>query len=444
MKKIMALVLALALLLSLNIGTMSAVAEKEPITITLFHRYVDANIGISTEDTALLPMLRKFQEDYAGKVEIVEEQMQTNEYATKYKVLAAANDLPDVFNIAGSDLDNLLAGGVLSPLNDDLDKNPEFRDGFRPGQFDCGTREGLIYGVPIACGPTHLFYYNADMYAEAGYETFPDNWDDLFQCWENLKAMGVTPIAMGNKTGSAAEYAWMSTLSDRINGSDWTLSICDGTGARFTDEGFVRALSVLNDIAQKGYFNKDVNSVEGSVALSYYLNGDAATFVDGIWNVATIVETAPAEILEVTHTAVMPGFEDGKGNPLNSAGGAGWYYSLNSNLEAGEKRDMCVELLKYLVGEDTAAAMAGMGGYPAYDPGDFDRTNLHPLAAEAYDRCSLADASRIYDLWLDSSVCEVFNTSIQEMLAGSRTPEKTAETINRVYEDYLLMSGKGN
>lgn len=442
MKKFLSLLLVLSLVVSIGL-TASAEGAKEPITITLFHRYVDANIGISTEDSAVIPMLRKFQEDYAGKVVVVEEQMQPTEYSTKYKVLAAANNLPDVFNIAGSDIDNLLAGGLLSPLNEDLDKNPEFRDGFRPGQFDCGTREGKIYGVPIACGPTHLFYFNADVYAKAGYSEFPKTWDELFDCWQKIKDMGITPVVMGNKTGAAGEYAWMSTLSDRINGSDWTLSICDGTGARFTDEGFVKALSVLNDISQKGFFNADVNSVEGSVALSYYLNGSAATFVDGIWNVSTIVETAPAEILSATHTAVMPGFEGGKGNPLNSSGGAGWYYAINANVEPGEKRDLCVKLMEYLVGADSSAIMAGLGGYPAYDPGDFDRSKLHPLAIEAYDRCSLADASRIYDLWLDASVCEVFNTATQEMIAGAKTPEQTAEAINRVYEDYLLMSGKG-
>ncbi|MBM6387088.1 MAG: extracellular solute-binding protein [Paenibacillus sp.] len=111
-------------------------------------------------------------------MEIIEEQLQNEDYSIKAQALAAADDMPDVFIVPGSWMTNFVDNEIVRPLDKELDKRLEWRDGYRAGTLDAGTREGQIYGIPIAAGPTHLIYYNADMFESIGYDQFPVSWPD--------------------------------------------------------------------------------------------------------------------------------------------------------------------------------------------------------------------------------------------------------------------------
>lgn len=291
--------------------------------------------------------------------------------------------------------------------------------------------------MPIAAGPTHVIYYNSQMFADVGYESFPQTWDEMLDAFEKLKSKGIIPIAMGNKNGDPAQSGWLAVIADRYTGSEWFESICEGEGASFTDPEFVRALKAFKDLADKGYLNKDLNSIDNTTMQNYFFEGKAAAMIDGIWAVTNIDSAAPQEILDVTKCAVFPAVEGGKGNPLSSAGSAGIYYCINSNVTDPEKRAACMEMLEYMTGKQCAEIMASVGGFPAYDPKDFDTTKLTPLAKEAYTLCNQATPSRIYDLWLDASIITTLNNGLQEMLAGTMEPENLAEQVQQSYADYL-------
>ncbi|MDF2964341.1 MAG: hypothetical protein K0S39_6076 [Paenibacillus sp.] len=406
------------------------------ITINLMHRYHDANVGKHPEDTAVLSMLKKFKNDHPD-IEVVEEQLQSGDYDVKAQALAAAGNLPDVFLVPGAWMTNFVNNEVVSPLNDDLDKIKKWKDGYRPGTFEAGTRNGKIYGVPIAAGPVNLIYYNSKLLAEAGYNEFPATWDKFIDLNEKLKARGVTPMSFGNKNKSYAMYAWLNILTDRIVGTEWTESIIKGNGAAFTDPGFIQAASLIEEMLKKGYFNKDLNTIDPNTMVTYYFQGKSAMYAEGIWSAQNIVNNAPKDLLEVTKVTTFPVVAGGKGNPKSAAGGAGVYYSINSKVEPGPKRDAILKLLEYMTGEESAKLMAGAGGFPAYNPGDFDRSKLHRVAVEAYEASNAAPASKIFDLWFDASVVVAINTKMQEVLAGSKTPEQMAKEVQSAYDTYL-------
>ncbi|WP_249899030.1 extracellular solute-binding protein [Paenibacillus sp. PK3_47] len=414
----------------------AAAESGSTITISLMHRYQESNIGKSPEDTAVLDGLQRFRADYPN-VEIIEEQLQNEDYSIKAQALAAADDMPDVFIVPGSWMDNFVTNEIVLPLNGEMDKRPEWRDGYRPGTLDAGTREGQVYGIPIAAGPTHLIYYNADMFGSVGYDQFPSTWPELMDAGEKLKEKGINLFSYGDKSKGYAMSSWISALTDRINGPDWTESILNGGGAKFTDDGFVKGISMMSELAKAGYLNKDLNSVDTDTMVNYYFEGRSAAFVSGIWSAMNVVNNAPEEITSATRVAVFPGVEGGLGNPLSSSGGAGVYYSVNSGIEAGEKLDAIMTMLDYMTGADSAKLMAEVGGFPAYDPGEFDKSKLHPVAQAAYEASAAADATKIFDLWFDASIVEVLNTGIQGVMAGSSTPEQLAEETQQAYETLL-------
>lgn len=409
---------------------------NEKIKITLKHGYLSANVGKYSEETGVLTMLEKFKKDHPD-IEIEEEQVSFEEYGMKAQTLAASNDLPDVFILPGSYMSNFIKNEMISPLNEDLDKNPKWRDGYRPGTFDRATYDGKIYGVPIAAGPTHLIFYNSKMFADVGYPQFPSTWNELLDASEKLKAKGIIPFAFANKGKWYALDMWLGALADRYAGPEWTKSIVEGSGAKYTDPEFVKALTQISELAKAGYFNKDLNSINGDIMHSYYYEGKAAAFIDGIWDVNNQVNNAPKDVLEATKVAVFPGVDGGKGNPKSSTGGAGVYYSINSKIEAGPKREAIMKLLQYMTGEGSAKIMAGVGGFPAYDPGEFDESKLNRLALETYKVADAAPATRIFGLWFEAPVNEVLTTGLQDMLAGVKTPEQLAKETQQEYETYL-------
>jgi raffinose/stachyose/melibiose transport system substrate-binding protein len=413
------------------------IAGEEKIEITLIHRYLSANVGKYAEDTGCLTRLEDFKRDHPN-VTVIEEQLQSDEYNTKAQVLAAANDIPDVLTVPGAWMENFVKNKLLLPLTDYFKAKPALFNGYRPGSFDKCTLNGNIYGYPVAAGPTHVLFYNSKILADNGYPEFPKTWSGFTALCEKLKKAGITPFAFGNKSSSYTQYAWLSSLSDRMTGPDWTHSICDGTGAKFTDKPFVDAVSIIDDFRKKGYFNVDLNSIDGSMMAQYYFDGKAAMYSEGIWGVQNVVSNAPPEVLAVTKVDFFPTPDGGIGNPRSSAGGAGVYYSLNAKIGAsGPKFDAVTTMFEYMTAEGAAKIMASAGGFPAYDPKDFDRSGLHRLAIEAYDLCVEAPQTRIFDLWFDASVVEVMNTSLQEMLAGAKPPKEVAQDMQTEYERYL-------
>lgn len=439
--------LGLALIAALSLGACSSPETAEDsgsggrtsgdkITINLMHRYQESNIGKSPEDTAVLDGLERFKKDFPD-VEVVEEQLQNEDYSIKAQALAAADDMPDVFIVPGSWMTNFVNNGIVLPLNEELDKRPGWRDGYRSGTLDAGTREGKVYGIPIAAGPTHLIYYNAEMFAEVGYDRFPATWNELMDAGRKLADKGINLFSYGDKAKGYAMSSWISALTDRVTGPEWTESILAGSGAAFTDPGFVQAITLMSDMAAAGMFNKDLNSIDSDTMVSYYFEERSAAFVSGIWSAMNIVNNAPENVKNATKVAVFPPVEGGKGNPLSSSGGAGVYYSVNAGIEPGEKLDAILTMLDYMTGSDSAKLMAEVGGFPAYDPGEFDTGKLHPIALAAYEASAAADATKIFDLWFDASIVEVINTEIQNVMAGSKTPEQLAADTQKAYETFL-------
>lgn len=422
-------------------GSKGEATTGNKITINLMHRYQNSNIGKSPEDTAVLQGLKQFIADHP-EVTVIEEQLQNDDYSIKAQALAAADDMPDVFIVPGSWMTNFVNNEIVMPLNTELDKRAAWRDGYRSGTLDAGTREGKVYGIPIAAGPTHLIYYNAKMFAEVGYDEFPTTWDELIDAGQKLIDKGITPFSYGDKSKGYSLSSWISALTDRVTGPEWTDSILSRSGASFNDPGFIKAITLMKDMAERGFFNKDLNSVDSDTMINYYFEGRSAAFVSGIWSALNVVNNAPEDLVESTKVAVFPAVEGGKGNPQSSSGGAGVYYGVNADIQEGEKLDAIITMLEYMTGTESARTMAEVGGFPAFEPGEFDETKLHRIPLEAYQASAAADATKIFDLWFDASVVEVINTEIQNVMSGSKTAEQLAANTQKAYETFLSVTSE--
>jgi raffinose/stachyose/melibiose transport system substrate-binding protein len=406
----------------------SSGTEKTVIRImTLWAKDNPENIA-----TSVRTQIAKFQAENPSV--IIEEEAigdQTS-YYTKLKTLAASNDLPDIFVCKGSELAMFAQNQVAAPLDDILNADIVWKNGYVPSAFDDLTNAGKIYGVPYSMLSTHVIYYNTKLLADVGFSTFPQTWPQFMDLITKLKANNIIPIALGNKEQWVAESCILSTLGDRFTGSDWFYNIINKGGAKFTDPDFIKALTALQDLAKAGAFNTDMNSINNDQQKTLYFNGRAAMFMEGSWAIGAVMD-GPSEIASVTEVAVLPSVTGGKGNPLSMSGGAGSGFAVGAKGYA-QKKDVIAAVLKSISGVEYSADIAAKGEPVAYKIDNYDTSRVSSLAVKYAKMAPNLQFTPIYDSYLNPAVVSKMNEGLQELLINAITPQRLAESIQAEYE----------
>ncbi|NIK75113.1 raffinose/stachyose/melibiose transport system substrate-binding protein [Paenibacillus castaneae] len=369
------------------------------------------------------------------QVELSEDILDNASLKTKIKTLAAANSLPDVFMMLGSDAKMLLDNDLIMPMENIMDQDSEWKQGFRPQSFEDFMFDGVLAGVPMQLTATSIIYYNEIIFRQAGYYTFPKTWDEFIEAVKRIKEIGYTPIAMGNKDQWVAGSCLLSALADRFTGTEWFRSIEENSGAAFTDRPFVNALAAMKQLSEIGAFSEDMISMDNAQQRSPYYLGKAAMFMEGGWAVSSVVADAPKSILDYTHLALLPPVNGGRGQAGTAAGGSGWAIALNSNLE-GERLAEAIELVKLLTGEAAANRMAERGDISGSFATNYDKSSSSPLFEQYLDLLQKAKLTPVFDVRLAPEVVLAMNAGLQQLLLpeSELTPEVLAQDIQAAYD----------
>ncbi|NLW21057.1 MAG: extracellular solute-binding protein [Clostridiales bacterium] len=432
MKKL-ATLLALLLIMSLAVPVL---AED---TVTVMHltnlQNPASDAPMSAQNMGELAALQEFLAANPGVTVKEEGYSDQSTYQQKIYTMAAGGDLPDVFYLKGSWVSEFVNNGWAVDLTSLLEENPEWKAIFNPGAFDNFTRDGAIYGVPTQSMVTSVVFYNAALFREMGYDSFPTDWEELYEAAAKFKENGYLLFTMGNKANWPAESCWLSTIGDRLTGTDWTNSIIskDGT-AKFTDPEFVSALEYFQQLAlTPGAFNIDINSLDESQGREAFLNGKAGAIVDGSWMISTLEQTRP-EFFDDLEVAILPAIEGGKGAPNTASGGPAWSYALSSKaLSSPEHFALAAGVLQAFTGE-TSNRVALENGEIMSATVEFDKSKTGPILAKFLEMMKDKSTVPIYDAAMDSVVIETMNVGLQELLINAKTPQALAEEIQFQYE----------
>jgi len=412
-------------------------ATAAPVTFTSMTTYNKANIETDARVEAWFNMVEAMKKDHPD-VNFEFEYIPHDAYQDKIQILAAANELPDALEVKGSWTKNFVENERLLPLTKMMDEDKSWSELFKPGVLKNFTVNGQIYAIGIeGGGSTHIIFYNSAILKEAGYDKFPDKFDDFKQMIAAIKAKGYIPISLGDKSSWVAESCYLSTIGNRMTGVEWTDSITNRSGASFNNPQFIKALGVMAELAAIGAFNEDLNSLEYKQQRTSYYNGKAAMFVEGGWAVNSVVKNALPEVLEATHLADFPEVKGQVGpDNLNTGGTSGWGIGFNSSVsENPEKEALCEDLIKKFVNMDTAVKLAETGRVSSMKVTDFDTSKLHRLNIEYKNYLDQFMPAPTYDLVWDPAVIETLNSNLQMLLIGNITPEKLAAEVQKEYEN---------
>ena len=303
--------------------------------------------------------------------------------------------------------------GYLMPL-DDLIPDTIESVGATVNPWQVG---GETYAVPFTFG-IEGFWYNTDMFEEAGVEV-PETFDDLVDAVADLRESGVVPISVGAGAGWPAAHWWYQFALKSC--SPETLA-AGQEEFDFSDPCWVEAGEQLEEFLgiepfQDGFLGTVPQEGAGSSA-GMIANGQAAMELMGHWNAGTIGGLTPdQQVPAFLGWFPMPGIEGAAGDPTAALGGGDGFGC------AAEAPPECADLLAYIMSEDVqrrfAESGSGIPTVPAAQDGLEDE-NLKAVAA------GLAEASFV-QLWFDTAfgttVGNAMNEGIVNLFAGNGTPE---------------------
>ncbi len=149
------------------------------------------------------------------------------------------NQPPDVLNL--NTFASYAKDGLLYSADEVL--SPKTREDFLGPFAQGGEYQGKLYGFPILAS-ARAFFYNKDLFAQAGISSPPRTWDEFVQTAMKINALGNGVIGyalpLGPEEAQAEWSIWMWN-----NGGDWKSG---GQWAIDSDRN-VQALTFLADLA---------------------------------------------------------------------------------------------------------------------------------------------------------------------------------------------------
>lgn len=441
MKKTLAAILAGAMALSLTAcggssdSADSAAGEDGKITLSMLHFYTDEEAKTNLETQAYVNSMNTYIEEHPD-INFDIQTMSHNDYPVKIQALSAADELPDVFIVKGSWVENFVNNEQLADLTEYKD-TVEWADDFYDGVFDSCTIDGKIYGVPNQFpAPTSMVFYDSELWAQAGYSTFPETWEEVEEASAKFKEQGIeTTVALGNKEQWNYESCWFSTLADRYTGTDWMNNILARDGsAKFTDEDFVSALKFTADLGASGILNPDYNSITGQQANDLFIQGKAASVITGNWDISYFLTNADESFTDRIKIAALPqpaGAEKGEKGSMSSS--SGWFVAVNSKLE-GEKLEAALDFAFSIAGPEFSKNNAELQGGLSPVKYEFDTSTLPQLRQDYIAIAAEVPPAPVYDVVLSTEIVDVLNAGLQGVLDGTVSPEDLAQQVQDEYE----------
>lgn len=394
--------------------------EAPQVTITWWH------IQVADDQKALWQNLADEYMAANPNVKIEITVLENEAFKTKLTTVMQSGNPPDIFQSwGGGTMNEYATAGLLKDITADLEKDG-WKDTFSPGALGVYSFEGKYYGVPRDMGAVG-FWYNKELFAQAGIEKTPATWTELVEVIGKLKAAGITPIALGEGDKWPGAF-WWEYLAVRLGGKEAFEKAYSREGA-FTDEPFVKAGQMLQELValepfQDGFLGASWPDEQVVMATS-----KAAMDVMGQWAPGAFKDSSVDKqgLGDKLGWFPFPAVEGGAGEATDALGGGnGFVIGKDAPQEA-------VDFLKYISSVESQIAQAKIGlSVPVVKGAEVGLTD--PMLILVQQGAAAANYFQLYyDQAMPPAVGSVINDSVQGLFAGTMTPEEAAAAIEESF-----------
>jgi raffinose/stachyose/melibiose transport system substrate-binding protein len=219
----------------------------------------------------------------------------------------------------------LVQSDHLLPLDDCIKKYSLDKRILGP-MLKTGNYKGHNYALPRTF-ETMVLYYNKTLFDKNGW-TPPTTMKELNMLAEAMQAKNITPFSVGNGDWRAANEWHVSVILNHYAGPDNVAKALKGE-IPWTDPVFVKAIDVLNDWYQKGWFGKNYFSLTGDQQGLLLAKGEAGMAPNGTFSFDNMV-TAFKQTGQELGVAPFPSLREGVPYPLYVVG-SGSTMSINKD-----------------------------------------------------------------------------------------------------------------
>jgi raffinose/stachyose/melibiose transport system substrate-binding protein len=349
-------------------------------------------------------------------------------YVQKLETLAAANKLPELFDIDATPFAQKLAkrGTMLNveAMLKDMGLYKDFRQSALDYQrFD----DGSLYMVPFE-SQVEVFFYNKALFSKAGVEV-PKTLDDFPALCTALKQSGTTPIAMNGKDMWPLER-FMSYYPFRQTGNDYIKKLKRGQ-AKLSDETGRKAVQWMADLGSSGCFQEGFSSTEYADAQALFTSGKAAIYGTGSWDLSALAtDKLNAQMRKQIDYFKLPVTKDAVTQEDEYVAPSGIGMAVNTKGYDPVVRDF----LKFLLQQYPKVYGATGQVTPTTGNGMAVPSNATPLYQQVAKESD--NVGKVTDMPWDTQLDSTSNTRLQQELVllvqGDETPESFIKTMDGV------------
>ncbi len=197
---------------------------------------------------------------------------------------------PDMvyYNTGPGDLGVLVKAGLIYDLTGAY-KTYGWSNRFFDWTIDGVSFGGKIWAVPHEIEFTGVFY-NKKIFTKLGLGE-PKTYAEFLSTCEKIKQAGIIPINLGNKERWPAAIAYDMWINNSVPRSD-LLQIFAGKSS-WVRPDVVESLRLFQELADKGYFTPDANSIGYNDGNLSFFSGKAAMYLMGTWMIKNAPKNDP-------------------------------------------------------------------------------------------------------------------------------------------------------
>jgi raffinose/stachyose/melibiose transport system substrate-binding protein len=275
---------------------------------TIIINYPTFQCGVNTAAPVVEQLIREFNQEYAGKYEIRKEDVPGDQnYVDKIFVQLGTGDLPPVVYGGGYNLlDPALARDAVVDLTTVLNADAGWKALYSPTAVETNSRNGKIYASSSE-GSVIGYFYNKELFSKAGISAPAKTWDEFFRQCDQLKAAGITPLAMDTADSAWVTMLWMGAMVGTENSAGLSF-MRQMTPNNYNTPEMIKAVGQIQNML-RNYTTVDAVGGAYEHAANNFLSGQAAMIANGPWMMGDFSDTTKtsAGFADKVGVAVYPG-----------------------------------------------------------------------------------------------------------------------------------------
>ena len=444
LKKVSALALALLMIMTSVYG--SGAGERRshvPIELTVLN-YIDMSEPNSLNEIRMI--WEKFETENPD-IKIIREDLFNIPFHQATENYIASGQLPDVLYMwPGGRSSRLHTTNSVKDLMPFLVKD-DLVDSYNPAVL-APQFAGYLGELPNGLTTTHMLYVNMKVLRDNNL-SIPKSYNDMKAMVAPLKAKGIDLIAMDNKDSWVMQSCLFSMVVGRYGGVDWYDRLLSGT-LNFTDDWFVKSLTLIEDMYNSGMINRNSLSRPYGASRESFASGNAAFYIDGDWSTAAFQTNITTNQALITAERQQKDFElmvipnlPGEVLRNSNSGVVGTGWGMSAKIPRGSAKEAAAwRLIKFLQSEYVQTYRLSTGdSFPSNLNVDVEKVvkeqNLEPfIAKRAAYYAAYTPITPVIDAVLHSDVYTTINGGLQEIGHGTKSPVQVANEVQKSWENW--------